>query len=188
MTELNDKRRRVSLIVIGYPFALFIIGLAINIWGFGVKPAVQALPSSEHIWALAISAALLVINHAWLMTTTELTRVKFRMYATPEEWENSKTSPKDIPKLGWQELERHHNAHRNTTENVVYFVFLAAILTVTSPDIWAVQTWGIGFAVARLGYSYSYISGRDNLRGLFMSLSLLAMFAMASYLLVSVIL
>ncbi|NIZ61826.1 MAPEG family protein [Sedimentitalea sp. CY04] len=187
MTELNDKRRRVSLIVIGYPFVLLGIGLAINIWAFGISPAVPALPSPEHIWALAVAGSLLVINHAWLMTTTELTRVKFRMYATPEEWGNSKTTPQDISKLGWQELERHHNAHRNTTENVVYFVFLAAVLAVTSPHIWAAKLWMIGFAVARLGYTYSYISGRDNLRGLFMSLSLLAMFAMASYLLVSVV-
>ena len=186
MTELDAKKRRILMIIIGYPFALLAIGLAINIWGIGIEPALAALPSREHVWALAVAGSLLVVNHAWLMTTTELTRVKFRMYATPEEWEDSKTSPQDVPERGWQELERHHNAHRNTTENVVYFVFLAAILAVTSPHIWAAKLWMIGFTVARLGYTYSYISGRDNLRGLFMSLSLLAMFAMASYLLVSV--
>ena len=183
----DEKRARIAMIVIGYPFALVIAGVAINLWGFGITPTVIALPSREIVSALVVAGALLAINHAWLMTSTELTRLKFRMYATPEEWENSKTSPQDAPKLGIQELERRHNAHRNTTENTVYFAFLAGVLAITTPAIMAAQVWIIGFAQARMGYTYSYISGRDNMRGLFMSLSLLAMFGMASYLILSLI-
>ena len=36
--------------------------------------------------------------------------------------------------------------------------------------------------MARLGYTYSFLAGKDDLRGLFMSLGLLSVFAMASYL------
>ena len=88
---------------------------------------------------------------------------------------------------GLRELERRHNAHRNTTENVVYFIILALVFVIVSPPTIATQVWIIGFAVARLGYTYSYLAGRDNVRGLFMSLSLLAMYGMASYLAISLV-
>ena len=145
-------------------------------------------PSVECIFALVVAAVLLVINHIWLMTTTELTRLKYKMYATPEEWTASGTLKEDTSKEGLSEIERRHNAHRNATENTVYFVFLAIVLSLVSPPVLAAQIWIIGFAVARLGYTFSYLSGKDNARGLFMSLSLVAMYGMVSYLAISVFL
>ena len=119
------------------------------------------------------------------MTTTELTRVRFNMYATPEEWTASGRSPEDASAEGLRELERRHNAHRNTTENSIYFLLLVFIFVLVSPNTLAAQAWIIGFAVARLGYTYSYLVGRDKARGLFMSLSLLSLYGMASYLVAS---
>ncbi len=169
-----------------YPLGVLLVSVLLNYFAFGVNPVVVALPSVESIVALVVSAALLIINHTWLMTTTELTRARFGMHSTPEEWEASGTSPRDAPEEGLRELDRRHNAHRNTTENTVYFAFLAGILVLVSPPTLAAQAWIIGFAVARLGYTYSYLAGNVNLRGLFMSLSLLAMYGMASFLAMSV--
>ena len=121
------------------------------------------------------------------MTTTELTRVRFNMYSTPEEWAASGTSREDPPEEGLRELDRRHNTHRNTTENTVYFVLLSLVFALVSPPTAAVQAWIIGFAVARLGYTYSYLAGKDAARGLFMSLSLMAMYGMASYLVMSLV-
>lgn len=45
----------------------------------------------------------------------------------------------------------------------------------------------IGFAVAQLGYTFGYLSGRDDMRSVFMSFSLMAMFGMAGYLAVSLL-
>ena len=136
---------------------------------------------------MVVAAVLLVINHTWLMTTTELTRVRFNLYATPEEWAASGTSREDAPEEGARELERRHNVHRNTTENAIYFILLAFVFFLVSPTTLATQVWIIGFAVARLGYTYSYLAGRDNARGLFMTLSLLAMYGIASYLAMSLV-
>ena len=172
-------------IVKAYPLGLLLIGVVLNLFVFGVNPAVVALPSAGSIRVLVIAAVLLVINHTWLMTTTELTRVRFKTFSTPEEWAASGTSPQDAPEEGLRELERRHNAHRNTTENTIYFVLLAMVFVSVSPPIVAAQSWIVGFAVARLGYTYSYIAGKDNVRGLFMSLSLLGMYGMASYLVMS---
>ena len=139
------------------------------------------------ILALIIAAVLLVINHTWLMTTTELTRVKYKMYATPEEWAKNGIRQQDAPEEGLRELERRHNAHRNTTENAIYFFFLALVFVLISPTTLAAQVWIVAFPIARLGYTYSYLTGKVEARGLFMSLNLVAIYGIASYLAISTI-
>ena len=190
MTDSTDKtkrRQRTMAIVMAYPLGMLLIGAVLNLFVFGVIPAAVALPSAECTLALVVSAVLLVINHTWIMTSTELTRVRFKMYSTPEEWAASGTSRQDAPEEGLRELDRRHNTHRNTTENTVYFMLLALIFALVSPPAAAAQAWIIGFAVARLGYTYSYLAGNDAARGLFMSLSLMAMYGIASYLVMSLV-
>ncbi len=175
-TEEKKRQRRTMTIVMAYPVGILAIGVILNFFVFGVNPFVVALPSIECIRALVIAAVLLTVNHTWIMTATELARVRFKMYSTPEEWAASGTSRQDTPEEGLRELERRHNIHRNTTENTIYYILLALIFVFASPTTVAAQTWIIGFAVARLGYTYSYLAGNVSLRGLFMSLSLLAVY------------
>ena len=183
----EDRQRRTMTIVKAYPLGVLVIAVVLNFFVFGVDPVAVSLPSADSIRALIIAAVLLVINHTWLMTSTELTRVRFKMYSTPEEWVSSGTSRQDAPEEGVRELERRHNTHRNTTENTIYFVLLALVFVSVSPTTLAAQTWVVGYAVARLGYTYSYLAGNDKARGAFMSLSLLAIYGIASYLLMSLI-
>ena len=170
-----------------YPLGVLAIGVVLNLFVFGVNSVAVALPSTVSIRALIIAAVLLVINHTWLMSTTELTRLRFKMYSTPEEWAASGTSRHDAPDEGLRELERRHNTHRNTTENTIYFILLVLVFVSVSPTTLAAQTWIVGYAVARLGYTYSYLAGNDRARGAFMSLSLLAMYGVASYLVMSLV-
>jgi len=188
-TEVDKKKaqNRTMTIVVVYPFAILIVGIALNIFAFGVNPFTVAFPSNDVITALVIAAVLLIINHTWLMTTTELTRVRFKMYSTPEEWAASGTNSEDAPEEGIRELKRHHDTHLNTTENIGYYILLALLFVFASPPDIAAQVWLVGFAAARLGYTYSFLSGKDNARGLFMTLSLLPMFGMASYLVISLV-
>ena len=186
-SELNKQQRRTIAIVIIYPIGVLLVGVLLNLFVLGVNPYVISLPSDGCIYALVIAVVLLVINHTWIMTSTELIRVRFKMYSTPEEWAASGTSEKDAPELGVRELKRRHNTHHNTTENAVYYVLLSLIFAISSPTVIAAQVWIIGFAVARLGYTYSYITGKNNSRGLFMTLSLLAIYGMASNLLISIV-
>ncbi len=188
-TEVDEKksRNRTKTIVVAYPFAILIVGAALNIFAFGVHPFTTTLPSIELISALVIATALLIINHAWLMTTTELTRVHFKMYSTPEEWAASGKKAEEAPAEGVRELKRRHDTHLNSTENIVYYALLVLLFIFSSPPSIGAQVWMVGFAIARLGYTYSFLSGKDNLRGLFMTLSLLPMFGMASYLVLSLV-
>lgn len=184
--ENSDKTRTLN-IVIFYPFALLIIGVFVNLFLFGVDPIKMAFPNKEIAGALIISAALLLINHSWIMTVTALKRVQFKIHSTPEEWEKSGQIRKDVSEEGYQELERCHNTHRNTTENTVYFVLIVLIYSIISPPVLAAEIWIICFAVARLGYTFSFFSGNDDARGVFMSLSLLSLYGIASYIVMSLI-
>ncbi len=181
----GDSRSRVRRIVILYPFAIAIVGLAINLVVFGVSPLDISVPGRFVFAMLTIAFVLLVINHAWLMTTTELTRLKYQLRTTPEEWRESDLDPAQASPEGIAELERRHNAHRNTTENVVYFAPLALLFAFASPPVAASVVWLAGFGLARLGYTYAYLSRNTSLRGVCMTLSLLSLFGLAGYLAVA---
>lgn len=187
MTDEAKRKRKFAMIITAYPLVLILIGLLVNLFIFGVAPAVIALPSHGVIVAMIFSAALLLANHIALMTRTELTRLKYNLHATPEEWAASDTAKSEASALGLQELERHHNAHTNATENTVYFGILAGLICIVSPVALAAQIWSIGFALGRLGHALSYLAGHDGLRGVFMSVSLASLYGMASYLIVSVL-
>lgn len=185
--EPPSRNGRVMAIICGYPIVLMLLALAVNLFLLGVAPAIPALPSADTLIALAVAALLLLINHAWLMTSTELTRLRHRIATTPEELNESRVLLRDAAKTGAADLERRLNAHRNTTENTVYFVLLAPLFALVSPSGSAVLIWIVGYAVARLGYTAAYLTHRTGLRGLFMSLSLIALFGMASYLIAALL-
>lgn len=187
MTSDNSRIQKFTRIIVGYPIVLLMISTALNVFAFGVAPIAMELPAPPVTFILIVSAVLLLANHTWLMTSTELTRLNHKMYATPEEWEQNKTSRQDVSPQGWQELDRRHNAHRNTTENTIYFILLALIMSVVTPTIIAAQIWIGMFGLARLGYTYCYLTGKSGARGIFMSLTLLSLYGMASYLVIGLL-
>ena len=185
MSAKDIEKRKFTLIILVYPFVLILISLLVNLFVFGVTAAEIAMPSRRVLIALSIGVVLLLLNHTWLMTSTELTRLKYGMSATPEERKVRGQLQTDVSPEGMQELERHHNAHRNATENIVYFGLLGLLVCLVSPVEIAAQIWIIGFAVGRLGHTFSYLTRRDDLRGIFMSISLAALYGLASYVLLS---
>lgn len=181
-TGINPNRvRRVRRIIIAYPFALIAASILLNLL-IGVAPAVPALLSKTVLIPLTFSAGLLLANHVWLMTSTELTRLKHGLQATPEEWAKAGKSEADADSMAVREVKRHHDAHNNASENTLYFVILAPLVMLISPTESVAFIWFIGFAIGRLGHAYSYLTGKDGLRGIFMSVSLVSLFGLASYL------
>ncbi len=187
LPKLNNKKIKAMKIIIAYPFGVLCISILLNLLLLDINSIKVSMPSTPITYAIAITAVLFVINHSWLMTATELVRVKYRLYATPEEWQASGSRSDTISQTAKQELDRTHNAHRNTTENTVYFLLLLIPFVFSTPPENTVYIWTIGFALARLGYTYSYLYGKDNLRGAFMTLSLIAMYGVASYLMLGMI-
>lgn len=154
-----------------YPFGVLALALALNLL-FGISEVHITNPSKELIGLLSLAAIILVLNHSWIMTVTELTRNRFKIFASPEEWIKSGYKKADISEIGTFEIDRCLNTHRNTTENTLYYILLAVVFIFVSPNIIVVYVWLLLFPIARLGYTYCYFSGRDNIRGVFMSLTL----------------
>lgn len=166
----------MALIIIAYPFGLIIVGIVLNLAVLGVNPVAISLPSREFITAPILGVAALVANHILLMTKTELTRLKYDLYATPEEWVAKGRDPVKASAVGVQELQRCHNAHRNATENVVYFALLVFALALVSPTLPAAIIWIAGFVLGRLGHAYGYLRGNGAVRGIAMTISLISLF------------
>jgi len=186
MNSESEQNKSSGWIIKIYPFALLLISLVINFL-LGATSIEVKVPSFEIIKVLSISAILLTINHSWIMTTTELTRLRFRIFASPEEWKSSGRSKDSITGEGQFEIDRHLNTHRNTTENIVYYIFLAGIFSFISPTTLIASIWLLMFPLARLGYTYCYFSGKDDIRGIFMSLSLLSVYGISSFLAINII-
>lgn len=186
MNSENEDKKVFGWIIKIYPFAILLVSIIINLL-LGVTSIEIASPSIGIVKVLSLSAVLLTINHSWIMTATELTRLRFKIYASPEEWKDSGLSKSNITDEGQFEIERHLNTHRNTTENIVYYIFLAGIFSLVSPSILTASLWLLIFPIARLGYTYCYFSGRDNVRGVFMSLTLLSVYGMSSFLAISIL-
>ncbi len=189
MTEPVNQQpniSKVAMIIKLYPVGLLIIAAFIN-WLMGIQPIRIALPEHTAMLVLLSAVVMLVFNHTWLMTTTELTRLRFGLQTTPEEWKAKGLDHKSASELGIQELQRHHNAHRNMTENTLLFSLLAPLFLFTSPVLMAIYVWLVGFALGRLGHTLAYLSGNDGLRGIFMSISLLGLYGMVSYLMLALL-
>ncbi|WP_417445546.1 MAPEG family protein [Kangiella sp.] len=164
-----------------YPFAVLVLAIALNFM-FGIDPIQISNPSRELLGLISFSAIILVINHSWIMTVTELTRNRYKIFASPEEWTSSGYKKLDVTEKGSFEIDRCLNTHRNTTENIVYYILFLFVFSFVSPSQIAAWVWVLVFPISRLGYTYSYFTGSDNARGIFMSLSLLSVYGIASYL------
>jgi len=123
-----------------------IVALIINLDFFDIPAFSAAIPSFDNLTPFILAAVLLTINHSWIMTVTEITRIKYKMYATPEEWMANDRRREDVAPEGVTELERVHNTHRNTTENMIYLIALSFGLLFL-PTALAIDAWLLGFAV-----------------------------------------
>jgi uncharacterized membrane protein YecN with MAPEG domain len=179
-TEEAAKKNSYWIIKV-YPFGVLVLAIALNFM-FGIDPIQISTPSRGLLGLISCAAIILVINHSWIMTVTELTRNRYKIFASPEEWISSGHKKLDVTEKGSFEIERCLNTHRNTTENVVYYILFLFVFSFVSPNQLAAWAWVLVFPLSRLGYTYSYLTGNDNTRGIFMSLTLLSVYGIASYL------
>ncbi|MEW6992594.1 MAPEG family protein [Colwelliaceae bacterium 6441] len=168
-------------IIKAYPYGVLVLAIGLNFM-FGIEPVQISTPSKELFGIISISAIILVINHSWIMTVTELTRNRYKIFASPEEWLSNGCKKQDVTDKGSFEIERCLNTHRNTTENSIYYVLFVFVFSFVTPSQLAAWAWILVFPISRLGYTYSYLTGKDNIRGVFMSLTLLSVYGIASYL------
>ena len=170
---LNTKQWLILLI---YPLVPLTLAVATTVI-FGIGPLNSKLPSPALLSFAAICGFLLIVNHSWLMTHTEVTRSRYGLFATPEEAaQGGQNAPGDQT-----ELTRSHAAHRNLTENTTLFAILMPIYLLLSPPETLAAIWLLGYGFSRLGHTYFFLSGNANWRGVFMTTSLVALYGLAFY-------
>ena len=166
----SDDGRTATLplrtIVILYPVALATIAVVLNLIVWGVSPMAVSLPSHGGMAAAVITAVVLVVNHSWIMTKTELTRIDYNIAVTPEEAAGARALLEDRGSEATRALGRVHNTHRNSTENTVLFALLLPLFLVSSPTDMAVWVWCLSFGLGRLGHTYGYLTAHTGLRGI----------------------
>lgn len=182
---LTEKQKRGLWIVTLYPVAVFVVALLLAL----ILPSTagEGELSYSTVLATVVAALILLINHLALMTATERCRVCFNLFATPEEWQAANAEPEQASSLAKQELQRTHNAHRNATENTVPFAVLLVPFLMLNPPAITAWVWLMLFSVGRLGHGWSFLFAKDNLRGLFMTLSLLGLCGMSATMLLGMV-
>eukprot|EP01083_Nonionella_stella_P109081 317694_1 len=181
----TDSKSNTRIIVTIYPFVILVIGVMVVhvlsiIFGIDINAFEVQLPSEAMLRDVVISAVLLTINHSWIMTSTELTRLKYGLCATSEECEKQGKDPDHASKEGLREVKRRHNIHRNTTElkydllRVIGHCFCVCITLKNCISC-------LDFIVSNCptGYTTAYILKNTDVRGFCMTLSLLSMYGMA---------
>lgn len=182
-TQPNISSRQWAILLV-YPLVPFVVALITNLL-VGVNRLEVALPTDTVIGFAALSVLFLIVNHTWLMTHTEVTRARFGLFATPEE--EAESNPISQGVTNTQELNRSHAAHRNLTENTVHFALALPVFLFLSPPATLAATWLCGYAIMRLGHTYFFLSGNANLRGVFMTGSLVALYGLVTYPLISIV-
>lgn len=173
--------RQLAILIL-YPLVPVLIAVSVN-FAVGVVAPTVALPTLETVGYLALSIFLLTANHTWLMTDTEIARSRYGLFATPEERAESDVRHDAPPDT--TELQRSHASHRNLTENTVHFALAASAFVLLSPPEPLAALWLVGFGVTRLGHTFFFLAGNANWRGVFMTLSLVALYGVATYPLIS---
>lgn len=169
---------RQWIILLVYPLVPLFIAVGSNL-AFGVESLDIKLPTHELIRSAALSVVFLIANHTWLMTHSEITRARYGLFATPEEEAESDNGSEGVANTN--ELIRSHSAHRNLTENTVHFALALSIFLILSPPETLAALWLCGFAFMRLGHTYFFLSGNANLRGVCMTGSLVALYGLVTY-------
>lgn len=180
--DASDQKKFYAAIV-GYPIVVALIALALSLYVLPTLVSGTSWPENTVLIAIALATGLLIVNHSWIITATELARLKHGIYVVPEEIPSEKQATYAPSSEGQADVARCHNIHRNTTENVVYIFPLAIAIWLAAPQLTESAIWIVTFAVARLGYTYSYLRANTALRSVCMTASLLAMFGLSFQLL-----
>ena len=130
------------------------------------------LPNAEVFGIYAVSAALLVFNLFFLAFVTAAGRGKHKVFVNPED----KGYQPNGSNNEW--VDRVLRAHRNALENIVPFVTIALVYTMTIGTPLGAKVYFGVFVAARWLHSISYLSGKQPWRTIFFVLGALSTLGM----------
>ena len=102
----------------------------------------------------AIVSLILVLKMAAVGVYTSTLRIGRKVFATPEDYALQGMQAKAVSD---PDIERIRRAHQNDLENILPFFVVGFFFALTHPPLLAAEIFFIGFALARILHSVSYI-------------------------------
>lgn len=142
----------------------------------------HSLLSQPAVHAYAIVAAVLVLKMALTGTLTGLSRVVKGVYLTPEDYKFAGKTPAQDDEF----IERTRRIHRNDLENILPFLAIGFIFSLTGVSVTA-ASWLFGiFAVVRVLHTLTYLFSLQPWRTLFYEVGNVVLFIITIWTLVLV--
>lgn len=126
----------------------------------------------------ALTYLLLVLKMMAVGWVTSLYRVRYRVFATPEDYALQGLSPASVPETQREQIERTRRAHQNDLENILPFFAVGFFYALTQPEPAVAKVLYSTFLVARVLHSVFYLAALQPWRSLAFLLGQLAMLVM----------
>lgn len=129
----------------------------------------------------AVCAAILVLKMALTGSATGIIRIRRGAYITPEDYAfvGKTPTPPD------ETVERWRRAHLNDLEGILPFLVVAFLYALSGPSFGLAATLFIGFTVARILHTVTYVAGLQPWRTIFFEVGQISLVLTAILLLVN---
>jgi uncharacterized MAPEG superfamily protein len=132
--------------------------------------------SDPNVRTLIQVDVLLILLLMTMGNYTSLTRIRRKVYATPEDYEINRVAPSASPDAS---VERSRRMHQNHLENVAPFLVLSLLYTLTRPPHGTLAWLLWGFLGARVLYTVFYVRAMQPFRTITFAIGALLMLAVA---------
>jgi uncharacterized MAPEG superfamily protein len=132
--------------------------------------------SDPNVRTLIQVDVLLILLLMTMGNYTSLTRLRRKVYATPEDYEINRVVPSASPDAA---VERSRRMHQNHLENVAPFLVLSLLYTLTRPEHGTLAWLLWGFLAARVLYTVFYVRAMQPYRTITFAIGALLMLAVA---------
>jgi uncharacterized MAPEG superfamily protein len=114
----------------------------------------------------ALTYLLLVVKILAVGWITSFYRLRYRVYATPEDYALQGISVPASPPVGQEQIERARRAHQNDLENILPYFAVGFFFALTEPSLPVARFLYVTFFLARVLHTVFYLAALQPWRSL----------------------
>jgi len=135
------------------------------------------------VQVFALCAAILVLKMAFTGSLTGILRFRYGAYVTSEDYAfmGKEAGP------AAEAVERVRRAHQNDLENILPFLGLGLLYSLSGPSAGVASTLFIVFTIARVLHTITYLAGMQPWRSIVFEIANISLVVMTILLLVNVL-
>ncbi len=146
----------------------------------------ELLDSPAMRW-FALTYLLLVLKMMAVGWVTSFYRLRYRVYATPEDYALQGISASVEPGEGKEPIERARRAHQNDLENILPFFAVGFFYALSGPSPGLAKTLFVTFLLARVLHTSFYLAALQPWRSLAFMVGQVAMLVMLALAIVRIL-